>query len=390
MISNKKIADTLTATTVLRWLLGAVISLLCTITHANMASPETYGTHAETAFFSQDIDVVAEDIEIVIKDNFNTADYHIRYSVYSDKDRASIPLVFDVVDEVDDFSVMLDNTDVAVRSVKRVSELGSLSSRYDSQSRAYYNRGNDDIDQISFGAEAKYFVIELSPGPHEITVNYSARPNENRIDWTKRYEYTYSLAPAKLWKSFQDLTVRLSLDASIDPKYVSTNLNPDAVVSQQMQWHFDSLPQDTISIDYQQQPTGLAAFLIKIDPRLWLLLLLAIFGFIHCYLIYQHYEKSGATTVIAGQAKSRQTANIRRLVWGGILLVPLMALIPLVWLPDLIDGLIGEQASRYHGYPFLIPIFAYPPVLVLYLGVVLLFNWYLKHKSFKHKKRSGH
>ncbi|CAN6959329.1 hypothetical protein NYA8BAC_00115 [Psychrobacter okhotskensis] len=343
-----------------RTILGLLLLSHSMFSYANMASPIIDGTNASTAYSSKDIDILSENIDINIAEGFNQADYDVTYEIYSAKEGDRIPLVFEVFDSIGNdadksFIVEVDGQAVPVL----------INYDYKSHSKslpAYHDPETDTA--VQFHNDAKYFEINLSEGNHVINVKYSAYPTVNRSDWTNQYIYSYSLKPAKTWKSFGDLTVTLKI--ADESKYLKTNLGEplSGMIKADSKWVFDHIPNDVLDISYRQPPSSLAQWLIDLDGRVVFLVSIMLFGFMHYRSLRSSHKKHSK------QAKA--------ILWSGVFIVPLIALMIVFYIIYFIDWLLGEHASRYHGYTIFIIVFGYPLVLPFYLLIMKLCDSYFK------------
>lgn len=346
---------------VLRYLILGLLSLSISIfSCANMASPIDEGTTVSTAYSSKDIDILSETIDINIDKGFNQADYNVTYEIYSAKEGYLIPLVFEVFDLIGNdadksFLVEVDGQAVPVL----------INYDYKSQSKslpAYYDPETDTA--VQFYSSAKYFEVNLSEGNHVINVQYSAHPIIDRSHWTNQYIYQYSLKPAKAWKSFGDLTINLKIADEL--KYLETNLGKPVggKITTESKWYFDRIPKDVLEISYHPLPSFWIQGLINVDGRVVFLGLIVLFGFIHYRLLRSSREKRS------------KKANV--ILWLGIVIVPFLALMITMFRIEFIDWLLGEHASKYHGYIVFIVIFCYPLALPVYLVIMILCNSHIK------------
>ncbi|MGP4118790.1 hypothetical protein ACT3N8_03075 [Psychrobacter aquimaris] len=346
---------------VLRFItLGLFLLSASIFSYANMASPTIDGTTVSTAYSSKDIDILSETIDINIDKDFNQANYDVTYEIYSAEEGYRIPLVFEVFDRVGDetdknFIVEVDGQTVPVL----------INYDYESQSKslpAYYDPETDTA--VQFNNSAKYFEINLGEGNHVINVQYSAYPTIDRSYWTNYYIYQYSLKPAKTWKSFGNLTVNLKI--ADEPQYLKTNLGEPlgGAIQADSKWVFDHIPKDVMEISYQQPPSSLAQWLIDLNGRVVFIASIMLLGFIHYRLMRVSHK--------------RRSKKAKIILWLGVLIVPFIALMIVFYKIYLIDWLLGEHASRYHGYTFLIVVFGYPLTLPFYLLIMKLCDSYLK------------
>lgn len=345
----------------LRSLILGLLSLSISIfSYANMASPIDEGTTVSTAYSSKDIDILSETININIDKGFNQADYNVTYEIYSAEEGYRIPLVFEVFDLIGNdadkrFKVAVDGQAVPVL----------INYDYESQSKslpAYYDPETDK--SVQFNNSAKYFEVNLSEGNHVIAVQYSAYPTIERSHWTNQYIYQYSLKPAKTWKSFGDLTINLKI--ADKPLNLETNLGKPlgGIITADSKWYFDHIPNDVLEISYHPLPSFWVQGLINIDGRVVFLGLIVLFGFIHYKLLR------------SSRKKRSKKANV--ILWLGIVIVPFLALMITMFRIEFIDWLLGEHASKYHGYIVFIVIFGYPLALPVYLVIMILCNNHIK------------
>ena len=351
-----------------RIILGLLLLSTSMFSYANMASPIIDGTNASTAYSSKDIDILSENIDINIAEGFNQADYDVTYEIYSAKEGDRIPLVFEVFDNIGNdtdksFIVEVDGQAVPVL----------INYDYESQSKslpAYHDPETDTA--VQFNNDAKYFEINLSEGNHIINVKYSAHPTIDRSNWTNQYIYNYSLKPAKTWKSFGNLTVTLKI--ADESQYLKTNLGKPlgGALQADSKWVFDHIPNDVLEISYRQPPSSLAQWLIDLDGRVVFLVSIMLFGFMHYRSLRSSHKKHSK------QAKA--------ILWSGVFIVPLIALMIVFYKIYFIDWLLGEHASGYHGYTLLIVVFGYPLTMPFYLLTMKLGDSYLKRVFPRHSK----
>lgn len=368
--------------------------------HANMASPIEDGTWAETGFFSRDVDVLSEVLDITIDKDFRTADYHVTYVIDSAQPLNHMPLVFEVIESVDDFRVQLDGQNVAVQEVQDITEdTEGLYQRY----YAPKNQADDKDNYLKFSHNAKYFEISSDAGQHTIVITYQAARSVDKGEAVRRYFFDYSLAPARLWKSFHHLTVNVHFEG--DTRYVATNLDhemtEDASIRQGLNrafrlqsheieaqhlkpnhlkanntWHFERIPQNMLTISQHYVPNAFIRTLIAIPWLVSISMTFLILGTLHAWLLYRK--------------RKRQTDSLLWLFWLGSLLIPLVAVFMPIIQVSVTDALLGEHASRYHGYIGLIVVFGYPVFLVLYLVAMGVYNFLVKRHFNDLRRRANH
>ncbi|MCR6642853.1 MAG: hypothetical protein NVV82_28650 [Sporocytophaga sp.] len=335
---------------------------------ANMASPYRDGTISGSAMTNRNIDILNEKIFIELHKENHTALYKIDYYIKCDSSGMQVPLLFYAVNYQDNFNVWIDNKKVKVEDIP---EGSSDVNRHPLQNFEETLKSSDWVQNLGQELEfkdIKYFEVELTEGDHHIHVEYTGQAMTYRGDWVNKYSYTYSLYPAKFWRSFNSLEIAIKiLNGDTDLK---TNLgNPmTGPLDSTAVWRFDKLPADEIKFSYIPQVNFLAKTLINVTPFGLTMLFFISMTVVH----YRHIHKHR----INNPDKKYSWVNI-----VGIIVVPLLTLIWFIWSFELIDTVIGEEASRYHGYTFLVIIF-YPVVLLFYWYILRLVTSFLFAKRF--------
>lgn len=358
----------------------AIFFLIASFCFANMASPMWKGTSLSTVFTSKNIDILNEKIYFKPDKEFKIGSYFVEYHIKTDTSGKQIPLLFFALDYKEKFKVYVDNIEVQLAQL-HYNKSDTLGISIYRQFNLYaYNDKLNDVD-LNMGERAygnfniendlKYFETILTKGEHIIRVEYNADVWTYNADWIKEYSFRYSLSPAKYWKSFGGLDI--VIDNRDSKKQLQTNLglpqigSCDSVAS----WHFDKLPSDVLIISHIPKINSFATFLIKISPEG----LTVIFGLI---LFCIH---------LLSVRKFRQIKYKVRFSWLSILgslIMPLIILMSYLFFYNLIDRIIGEDATSSHGYLFL-AIFLYLPLMPVYLIVIQSVDYYLKTKSLKNK-----
>jgi hypothetical protein len=349
--------------------------LLSSFIFANMASPYRDGSKNISAFSSKDVTILYENIVIHISQDFQTAKFTIEYNIQSDVIGGQIPLLFYAKDYKYGFTVSLDGQLVSLQDIPQ-----SYFKTENSPFVQFSNTFHEIMDDCAYMpihwqsnstnycklADLKYFETHLTKGNHTIKVEYIADAWTYKGTWLNEYSYRYSLAPAKYWKSFGTLQITLFQEGK--PRPLSTNLgNPiEGQIGAVSTWKFDKLPVDLIEITYIPELKPLAKNLIAIDPFGIMILVGSFLFLIHvAFLIF--YSRKNPT-------KKRNWIIII-----GSILVPALMLYSYFVSYDIIDHLIGEDASKRHGYYFLI-IVIYPIILLVYLAILWFINWIIKRK----------
>lgn len=367
-------------------IISLMLLLICNSAKANMASPFIEGTKAASAISSRHVDILHESIFIQIDENFHTAKYKVEYTIKSDVVGKQIPLLFCAVDYKDDFCVWLDDRPVKVFDIPFKGEEGEESSdsifsdftnsceRCADNNRKIECRWDDNTSETYYSFEMKYFQPELSQGTHRIRVEYTAYPWRNCLDWITKYNFRYSLSPAKKWKSFGTLDITVEQAGKI--KDYSSNLGKpqEGEIKQINTWHFDSLPEDEfMELTYKPEPNSYAKILLTFGPEG----LAAVYG-VFLFLLHLKF--------ITCYRKSNRQKRFSWVVILGSILVPFFILFFFIYSYSIIDFVIGKDASQRHGYIGLIIIY-YPIILPFYWVLMWLIDKRIKYKMLHQQEK---
>lgn len=343
--------------------------LMSSVCSANMASPIYNGTRSAIAYSSKNIDILSEQIDIKIDEGFNYAEYTVVYNILSNKEGNQIPLLFLAIDFSDNFQVWVDDVLIKTLSVPEQFK------ENDSIQNFLFPKGEKTLVQFDESAsvfadldDLKYFEADLKKGNHKIIVRYKAEATEDRSDWISKYRFTYSLTPAKFWKSFGKLTLNIIQEGN--PKKISVKAGTtDRITKENITTLlFNSLPGEYIEVSFSPVPNKLARLLIAISP----FGLMLISGII---LIVIHIRLS-----IKYRLKNPGKFNYWVLL-GSVFLI-FMILAGYLLFEELIDVVIGVNASGNHGYSFLIFIF-YPIIMPIYLLIIWFIDKMQKKKRWQ-------
>lgn len=354
-----------------RQIILTLLFLSAQICFANMASPITKGTSSGTAFSSRDIDILSENIHIKVSPDFKKASFKVDYRIQCKADGQQIPLLFFAQQYSGAFKVRVDGHEVSVQDVP---------AKYDfSEGSPFFQFSRSFSDRISKGEAAtttihwdeqsgslyqlrdlKYFETSLRQGIHQIQVEYIASTWVDRSGWVKEYSLPYALMPAKYWNSFGTLTI--ALDASDFSKVLQCNLGKpqrgrmDAIAY----WSFDELPLDYMQVSYAPEISALAKTLIRLGPECLGLFFGVLLMIMHFFWLIRY-------------KKANPERSMNKPLLLGSIFVSFLGILSYLYSFEVIDQLIGPEASRFHGYTFLVWVI-YP---VLALGYWLIGNVFL-------------
>lgn len=360
--------------------IGIFIILFNAQVFANMANPVFGGTLGGSPFVSQFVDVLHEDLFIRLDKNFDLALFKIRYHIKSSKDGFQIPFLFYASDISGPLSVKIDGVEVSIKSIpynynvpentkfkdfsyffeKKSSNGYSEVEIKESPNQGFYISLNDMV----------YFETNITKGKHVIEVSYNATQWKDTWNWVNEFSFRYALSPAKYWKSFGSLHIKL--DASQFDKEITTNLGKPqrGNLNSIAEWRFDHLPTEILQIIYIPKISKNAQVLINIGPRFLAFVTGAILFVLHLLILIWYRKrylfKDSSLPVIFGS-----------------ILVPLFFLLSWMNYYDVIDSFIGEYASKRHGYTFFV-LALYPIITPVYWLVIFLIDKQIK-KNLKTK-----
>jgi hypothetical protein len=339
-----------------------------------MASPISGGTKHGIAISSRDVTVLHEWIVVKPDRDFTTAAFDVTYEIESAVEGQQIPLLFIARNYIGDFHLNVDGMPVSLLSVPDSilhtdhTLLAAFRGATDTSDADHDPHVSVTYDGHSYEqvrlSELKYFLVDLPKGVHRINLTYNAEPELDRSDWIRQYRLAYSLSPARHWKSFGPLD--LTIDARNQSDKLLTNLRvPDSgSLNGVAVWHFKELPANFFQICYTPRATTSAQTLLAIKPEgLAVILAVALFV-VHLWTVIRYRKRGGVRKVSPP-------------VLIGSLLLPFLFLVGWIWFYSLIDMAIGKDASRRHGYQFLLLGF-YVVIMPLYLLAMLLIDYWLK------------
>jgi hypothetical protein len=359
----------------MKFKLIVAFSLLGNLCIANMASPIREGSKNASAFSSSDVSILHENIVIHIRNDFKTAKFTIEYIVKSDVLGGQIPLLFLAKDYKEEFRVWLDEQKINIRDIP--SDIIRLKG---SPFEKFSNSFNDVIDSNQYLRiswmhndnilynldDLKYFEANLTKGVHKIKVEYTASVWEYHTEWLKEYSFRYSLLPAKYWKSVGGLSITIFQDGNL--RNITTNLgNPsEGKIETISTWKFASFPCDLFVIEYKPELSKMAQILIDIDP-FGIMIICGILLFVFHFTLVFWFRKKHL---------------LKRFSWillVGSFIVPGLILLIFFSTYNLIDCLLGDDASKRHGYYFLI-LFWYPIMAACYFVIMWLLETIMKRQ----------
>jgi hypothetical protein len=348
--------------------------------NANMSEPVDRGTILSRPFVNEFVDIIHEDLRIKVDSIFNTARFEITYLIRASKDGIKIPFLFYAAGLRDDFKIYIDNKQIKLSEVPDKYNVPDSTKFSDFSYFFSWESFNNDKklvlleDSPSGGFylslnDFLYFETDISKGEHKITASYIADKWQDGWGWVNEYSFRYALSPAKYWKSFGSLTI--TIDATEHTNRLTTNIGEPTRgdIDKIAIWEFDTIPTEILKIIYKPEISEKAQTLIKIRPDRLAFMVGIVMLIIHLILIFAY----------------RRTKPNKRFSWiviSGSIIFPLIFFYSWSEFYTVIDNVIGEHASREHGYAGL-EIILYPIVMPIYWVIMWLIDRFIKRHRIK-------
>ena len=342
--------------------------------YANMASPLDEGSYVTSPFVSEQVDILREELTMTLDSTFSAAAVEVVYHIQANQSGRQIPLLFYAAGLQGGFRVWLDGQEIRLLDMPETyTDLeGSPFEAFQYLFTEQYDHLQVEIkDSPSTGffirlEDMRYFEVDLPAGNHEIKVAYTATRWKDRSGWVNTYYIQYILSPASYWRSFGTLDIRL--DASRFPNNLSTNLGEAHTgdLATMATWHFEDLPAEILRITYKPAIGKMAEWLVSVSPvgiTIGISLLLMV---VHLLTMRWYRRRKGP--------KGTSWATVI-----GSIAIPLAVLWVYVMAHSWIDGAIGAEAGKYHGYVFL-TIYLLPFIFPLYLASMLLIDRIMRNR----------
>lgn len=337
--------------------------------YSNMASPDIRGSNMSEGYSSRDIDIISEYISVYFVD-FDKVKFTVTYNIRTDRDGKQIPFIFDTMTELyvygdEIFKVWVDDVEVQVKNIPSSYEDPDALVWIDSLDR-HLSYPKDNVPNI---IGLKYFEADIPSGEHTIRVEYTARAYISFGGKITTYSVSYNLEPARYWRSFGTLDVEINtnnLKGTFSSNLSGNYSELEGVISH---WHYDELPQGNFIINYIPDISGLGKIAVIIAPEGFSLLFFAILIFFNIKYLLRYRNKN-------------RTKRFSPFVIAGGLVVPLLYCFIFMLCYPLVDLMIGDHASGWHGYTFLIFII-YPFLVIGYLPILFIIDSFRKYQLRK-------
>ena len=220
--------------------------------YANMAAPDDPDVGSSITFQKNDaLAVTAEVLDIEV--HGSTADITATYTMENTTGEAvSTPVMFLSPNvEEGDTAVTADGEALSFTVEQYALWYGSEIQTEDWQYVVLTEAGIEEGEQT---VDAVFFSLDFTPGEtQEVTVSYTYRlGGYPDYDFDAKYgKIDYYLAPAALWKDFQNLTINLYLDEGM-PVVTRSSVEFEKVGSRTYQYVSDTLPEGNLEIDIDE------------------------------------------------------------------------------------------------------------------------------------------
>lgn len=327
-----------------------IVILLSAIAYANMAQPYFSGNKTSTLYGTKNCDVLQEHMLIeLISDEYNifTAYYTISYSIDSEIEQ-SFPLVFHGIN---------------LGQVKEIKTNGITNEFHHSEDSKPHTISYKLPDTILVPKnELIFFDANLKKGVNTIVLKYTATLGSNTYGFIKNQDIEYSFYPSRFWKSFGNVTLKLTADKNIE--ITSTNIKSYTKNNNTYVWNFPATQYEEIQIKLRPRVSVISKVLLAISPLGLGAMVFLIAMLIHLWFIWKKYQHS----------------KYRFALGSGIFLVPILFYVAYYSSFSLIDYTLGQTSSR-HGYIFIIIVTL--PILWLVYGLIMLVTDRLIKNRFK-------
>ena len=220
---------------------------------ANMAAPADPDIGSSITFERNDALAVTEEV-LDIRVTGSTAEITATYSMVNSTDQpVSTPVMF-LAPNTGNGSVEVTADGVSVPCSTDQYVL-NYTTKVETEDWRYAVLTNGDVADVGGQTvEGISFQLDFGPGEAcEVSVSYPYR-----LGGYPDYDYNvkpgtirYYLAPAAMWRDFQDLTINLYLDRDM-PVLAGSNLDFEKVGTRTYQYRSDSLPEGNLEIRVDQ------------------------------------------------------------------------------------------------------------------------------------------
>lgn len=236
-------------------LLSLIFLIICSISVlANVGPPSHGGQTLTEPVGIKNIDIIQEDLNIdftpladeTLPWNERIVNVEAIYQIDNPADLEKLELIFVIVSESKNFQFFLDEKEIASEQIdnKEFSDRHS----WKKPDKTPFESREIMYNPQNYNLKSAKFILNLPKGKHTLRAKYKAEPTVYKdIGIMKGWQFAYSLAPARDWKSFGGLNLNIKIQS--DWKFFS-NLKLDQN-GETLTGNFKEIPADFLAVTTQ-------------------------------------------------------------------------------------------------------------------------------------------
>lgn len=203
----------------MKTLLSLILLTICSISlWANVAAPSQGGQTLTEPSGIKNIDIVKEDLNIDFTQladeslpwNARIVNVEAIYEINNPADIAKLELVFVILSDAKNFQFFLDDKEIASEIIDN-KEFANRKEWKKPDKTPFENR-ELMYNPYNGNLKSAKFTLNLPKGKHFLKAKYKAEPTVYKdLGIMKGWQFAYSLAPARDWKSFGGLNLTIKI-----------------------------------------------------------------------------------------------------------------------------------------------------------------------------------
>ncbi|MBX7171386.1 MAG: hypothetical protein K1X72_10535 [Pyrinomonadaceae bacterium] len=201
-------------------LLSLILLMICSINlWANVAAPSQGGQTLTEPSGIKNINILKEDLNIdftqlgdeavSVRDRFINVE--AIYQIDNPADIEKLELVFVIVSDAKNFQFFLDDKEIPTETVDN-EKFADRSTWKKPDKTPYKDRQLLMYNPYNGNLKSAKFTLNLTKGKHSLKAKYKAEPTVYKnIGIMKGWQFAYSLAPVRDWKSFGGLNLTIKI-----------------------------------------------------------------------------------------------------------------------------------------------------------------------------------
>jgi hypothetical protein len=198
----------------------SLLFIICCTTNvwANLAAPSQGGQSLTEPNGIKNVDIIKEDLTIdftqLADENIIWSDREINveaiYEIDNPSEIKNLELVFVIVSESKNFQFYLNDKEINSQPIDN-KEFADRQS-WKKPSNTPYENKEIMYNPANHTLKSAKFTLNLPKGKHTLRAKYKAKPTVHKdVGMTKGWQFAYSLAPARDWKSFGELNLNIKI-----------------------------------------------------------------------------------------------------------------------------------------------------------------------------------